>query len=165
MAAIVRAAQDDLPVAERPFAALAEKRGVGESELLEALRGWLDSRVMRRYGAVVSHRKLGFESNAMVVWRVPPERIAEVGGMFAADPDVTHCYQRRPAPGFPYNLYVMIHARTEDECRDKVEHLAQRVGVTQYEMLISTREFKKASPTYSAAPAARKDEQEEDSRE
>lgn len=161
--AMMRAAQDDLPVVERPFAALAEKHGVGEEELLEALREWLDAGVVRRYGAIANHRKLGLECNAMVVWQVPPERVTGVGGMFAEDPDVTHCYERPPAPGFPYNLYTMIHERTEEDCRRKVEHLAQSAGVTGYEMLVSRREFKKASPTYSA-PAADSGERKEDPR-
>jgi len=143
---------------ERPFAALAATYGVGEEELLETLRQWLHSGVMRRYGALVSHRKLGYECNAMVVWQVPPERIAEVGRLFAADPEVTHCYQRRPAPGLPHNLYIMIHAHSEDDCRRKAENLSRVAGVAAYELLISTREFKKDSPRY-AAPRTREDEQ------
>jgi len=155
---VLQAAQDDLPMTERPFAALAATHGVGEEELLETLRQWLHSGMMRRYGALVSHRKLGYECSAMVVWQVPPERIAEVGRLFAADPEVTHCYQRQPAPGLPHNLYIMIHSHSEDDCRRKAENLSRVAGVAAYELLISTREFKKDSPRY-AAPRAREDEQ------
>jgi DNA-binding Lrp family transcriptional regulator len=151
---LFRAAQDDLPVTEHPFAALAANHGVGEDALLEALRAWARSGVVRRYGALVSHRKLGYECNAMVVWQVPPEQVDLVGQLFARDPDVTHCYARLPAPGFPYNLYTMIHSHSEDECRRKAENLARAADVPAYEMLVSTREFKKESPRYAALRSA-----------
>lgn len=145
---LLQAAQEDLPVTEHPFAVLAEKHGLGEDQVLEAFRHWLHLGVIRRYGALVSHRKLGFQCNAMVVWDVPPERVAQVGQLFAADPTVTHCYERRPAPGLPYNLYTMIHSHSEEDCRRKVENLSRLADVVSYEMLISTREFKKDSPRY-----------------
>jgi len=147
---LLAAAQADLPLTERPFAALGEEFGVREDQLLEALREWLRAGLVRRYGALVSHRKLGYDCNAMVVWQVPPERVAEVGRLFAADPEVTHCYERAPAPGLPYNLYTMIHSQTEDGCRLKAENLARVSGIAGYEMLVSTREFKKESPHYAA---------------
>jgi len=146
----LKAAQDDLPLTQRPFAAVAEGCGVGEDELLETLRQWLRSGLIRRYGALVSHRKLGYESNAMVVWQVPPERLEEVGHLFAANPEVTHCYERPPAPELPYNLYTMMHAPSEDECRRLVENLSRVSGVYAYEILVSTWEFKKDSPRYSS---------------
>jgi DNA-binding Lrp family transcriptional regulator len=149
---LLTAAQTDLPVIERPFAEVARGCGVGEEELLEALRQWLRSGLIRRYGALVSHRKLGYGANAMVVWQVPPERVEEVGRLFAANPEVTHCYERAPAPQLPYNLYTMIHAPTEDECRRLVENLSRVSGIYAYEMLVSTWEFKKDSPLYSALP-------------
>jgi len=142
------AAQDDLPVTERPFATLAAKHGLREDVLLDALREWARSGLIRRYGALVSHLKLGYACNAMVVWQVPPEQVDLVGQLFARDPDVTHCYARPPAPGFPYNLYTMIHSRSEDECRRKAENLSRAADAPVYEMLVSTREFKKDSPRY-----------------
>jgi len=159
---LLEAAQADLPVTERPFAALAENHGVREEELLEILREWLRSGVVRRYGALVSHRKLGYECNALVLWQVPPERVPEVGRLFAADPDVTHCYARRPAPGLPYNLYTMIHSHSEDDCRRKAENMSRVSDVVTYEMVISTREFKKESPRYAAPQAPQTGDAAED---
>ncbi|UCH35809.1 MAG: Lrp/AsnC family transcriptional regulator [Armatimonadota bacterium] len=156
---LLKAAQADLPVTQRPFAEVARKHGIEEEELLPALREWMRSGVIRRYGALVSHRKLGYESNAMVVWQVPPERVEQVGDLFAADSDVTHCYERPVAPGLPYNLYTMIHAHTEDECRRKAANLAEVGGVFTYEVLISTREFKKSSPVYGRLPQPGRDNQ------
>jgi len=149
---LLQAAQADLPVTARPFAVLAEKHGVGEDELLDALRGWQRSGAMRRYGALVSHRQLGYECNALVMWQVPPERVAEVGRLLASDPEVTHCYERQPASGLPYNLYTMIHSHSEDDCRRKAENMARVTGVGAYELLVSAREFKKESPRYAAPP-------------
>ena len=67
------------------------------------LRAWLAAGRIRRYGALVSHLRLGFTANAMMVMAVPQERIEEVGDdRLAASPDVSHCYQRPSFADFPY---------------------------------------------------------------
>jgi DNA-binding Lrp family transcriptional regulator len=145
---VLAALQRDLPLVERPFAALAEEVGVAEDELLDIIRGLVDAKVIRRFGARLGHRRLGFTANAMVVWQAPPERIEEVGRLFAAQPEVTHCYERPPFEDFPYNLYTMIHAREAGECEQIAARLAQLADVSEYQLLFSTREFKKSSPVY-----------------
>jgi len=146
---MLAALERDLPVTHRPFRRLAEEAGLRETEVLEAIRSGLRSGAIRRYGALLAHREIGFEANAMIVWQVPEERIEEAGALLAADARVTHCYQRPTFPGFPYNLYTMVHAATRDEAMTIVADLAKRVNVEQFDVIFSLREFKKASPTYS----------------
>ena len=38
---------------------------------------------MRRFSAVLHHRRAGFKANAMAVWNVPEERSVEVGSVMA----------------------------------------------------------------------------------
>jgi DNA-binding Lrp family transcriptional regulator len=84
----------------------------------------------------------------MVAWRVEDERIDEVGALLAAQRRVSHCYWREPKESFPYNLYSMVHGRSEQECRELVARMAAEAGVDDYEMLFSLEELKKTSMRY-----------------
>jgi len=145
---ILKALQGDMPLTSRPFASIAESAGATESEALEAAKALKDRNVLRRIGAILVHQRAGYEGNCMVVWRVEEYRIDEVGAGMAARKQISHCYSRARAQGWPYNLYTMIHAKTESECRQIVESLADEFNVTDYEMLFSREEYKKSSPVY-----------------
>ncbi|MBX6422328.1 Lrp/AsnC family transcriptional regulator [Thermosulfurimonas sp. F29] len=131
---------EGLPLVERPFAKLAERLGVSEEEVLSAVRGLLKKRVIRRLGAIIRHDLSGYEGNVMVAWRVPEERVEEVGERLAAQPFITHCYLRRTYPDWPYNLYTMVHAESEEACRRLVEKLSRELDLPDYEMLFTEKE-------------------------
>jgi DNA-binding Lrp family transcriptional regulator len=123
--------------------------------MIDTLNGLVQTGVVRRYGALVSHRRLGFTANAMLVMAIPPEQIEAAGARLAESPHVSHCYQRPPFDDFPYNLYAMVHGRTRDECLDIAAGLvgAHRCplsgnGAPDWQALFSTREYGKSSPDY-----------------
>jgi siroheme decarboxylase len=147
--------QDDLPRSENPFAEIAlmlQERGVDVDEawVLERTRHWVDTGVIRRFGAAIRHHKTGFTANAMGAWSCPEDRIEEVGRIMASFPEVSHCYERPTVPTWPANLYTMIHGRS----REEVEHIAARirdaVDLPAPRLLYSVKEFKKTSMTYFA---------------
>lgn len=146
--ALVRELQEGLPLVKRPFLAIAQKLGMSEAEVLARVRELIERGVIRRFGAAVRHQDLGYVANAMVVWRVPDERVPEVGRIMASFPEVTHCYERARAPGWPYNLYVVLHGRTEEQCREAAARIAEAAGVSDYQLLFSTAELKKSSMKY-----------------
>jgi siroheme decarboxylase len=145
----VRALQTDLPLVPRPFAALAEVAGVDEERLLDRARALEAAGIMRRYAAVVRHRHVGYAANGMVCWAVPEERIEEAGRHAATLQAVSHCYHR-PAqpPRWRYTLFTMIHGRSRNEVEAVVAGLAQEIEADEYEVLYSTREFKKERVRY-----------------
>ena len=109
---------------------------------------WKQEGTIRRFGAMVRHQRLGYTANAMSAWDVPDGRVEEVGAVFAAASEVSHCYQRPRAEGWDYNVFAMIHAATEDECAGLAAKLAARAGIEDYGLLFSSREFKKISMRY-----------------
>ena len=145
---VIDCMQRGLPLGERPFKALAGQAGISEEELLEKTRAWKETGVIRRFGALLAHRRLGFAANGMVVWRIPEDRINEAGSKAAGFDFVSHCYSRQPAQTWPYNFYVMIHGRTREEVLSKTETLADAIGFQDYEVLFSVREFKKTRMHY-----------------
>jgi DNA-binding Lrp family transcriptional regulator len=140
---VVRCIQEDLPRVSRPFAAWAESLGTTEDRLLERIDDWLERGFIRRFAAVLDHRRMGFGANGMIVWNCPEDRVDEVGTALASRQEVTHCYHRPAHHDWPYNLYAMVHGRSREECRAIAADLAERVGLPDYRILFSTREFKK----------------------
>ena len=145
---IIAAMQDDFPLAEEPYRLLADKLAISEDELLERLRKYRAAGQMRKMGAVLRHREVGYTANALCAWKVDADRHEEVGRVMQAHPAVTHCYGRITAPDWPYSFYTMIHASTRDACAAIADSLARQAGVPEYVMLYSTKEWKKTSMRY-----------------
>jgi len=145
---VIRALQGDLPLVPEPYGELARAAGISEQEFLEAAREMKQDGTMRRLGAMLSHRKAGFVANGMSVWKVPEQRIDEIGPIAASFPEVSHCYARPTFPGWEYNLYAMIHARTREQCLEVARRISEWTGITDYRVLFSVREFKKVGMTY-----------------
>jgi len=145
---IIAAMQDDLPLVPRPYAAVAERLGIGEEELLARLQRYRAGGELRRMGAVLRHREVGYAANALCAWQVPADRLDEVAATMAASAAVTHCYAREPRPGWPYNFYIMLHGHTREECARMAAALAAELALGDFVMLFSTREWKKTSMRY-----------------
>lgn len=145
---IIAALQEDLPLEPRPYLLLAERLGVTEAEILSRLQRYRETGIIRKMGAVLRHREVGFVANALCAWQVPDDQVEKAGGLLASFPFVTHCYSRKPYPDWPYNLYVMLHAQSRSECRQYAAELAGRIGSVKYVMLFSTREWKKSTVRY-----------------
>jgi DNA-binding Lrp family transcriptional regulator len=145
----VRALQQDLPLVSRPFAEIGGGLGLSEDALLDRARELEAAGIMRRFSAVLRHRRVGYTANGMACWVVPEARIEAVGQLAARYPQVSHCYQR-PAypPRWPYTLFTMIHGRTRDQVGGIVGQIAQEAGLEDYTVLYSTQEFKKERVRY-----------------
>jgi DNA-binding Lrp family transcriptional regulator len=141
--------QDDFPLVSRPFLAASEKLGIPEDEIIECVKKMMESGIIRRFSAAIRHRKLGITANPMCAFKVPPERVQEVGERLASFDEVTHAYERPAVPGkWEYNVFAMVHGYDREEVEGKVKKIAREIGVEDYELLYSTREFKKTYKRY-----------------
>lgn len=145
---ILLALQGDLDESPEPYALIAEHLGISQPEVLRRIRGMLDAGVIRRLGAMIRHMEAGIEFNGMVVWKVEPERIDEVGLMLASFPEVTHCYRRPPFGRLGGTLFTMVHSSSEEGCLAMVARMSEKAKVDEYEILFSEKELKKVSMTY-----------------
>lgn len=147
--AILRIAQADLPDSLTPYADMAAQTGSTEEEVLALLQELRESGAIRRFGASIKHQRTGWNVNAMVAWIVERERVEEVGTKASEHDHVSHCYYRpSSAEDWPYELYTMVHARSNEECTKVIEELRAMTGLGDYLVLTSIRELKKCSPTY-----------------
>ena len=148
--AVIRAVQHDLPTTPRPFAGYAETIGSGttEADVLATLESLKERKLMRRFAAVMNHRTAGFKANAMGVWAVPEDRLAEVGPRMAGFAAVSHCYRRPTYDDWPYSVFTMIHGRTARDCEATVEAIRTDTGIDEHYLLWSVREYKKVRLEY-----------------
>jgi DNA-binding Lrp family transcriptional regulator len=143
---LVPAVAAGLPLVPAPYAAVARQLGMREAEVLRLLARMLADGRIRRMGAVIRHRRLGYRANAMAVWDVPDERVGEVGRALAQERAVTLCYRRaRALPDWPYNLYCMVHGKRREQVRAEIARLeVPGPGA----VLFSTRCFSQRAATY-----------------
>ncbi len=86
--------------------------------------------------------------NGMAAFRVSPVRVDAVGRSLAQYGEISHCYRRPPVPGWDYNLFAMVHGRSEDEVREFVARIAVEHELPDHAILFSTTEYKKTSMKY-----------------
>jgi DNA-binding Lrp family transcriptional regulator len=149
--AFVRAMQRDLAVVAEPFVALAAELDLPLAEVRAMHEAFLASGRMRRFAAVLHHRKAGFGANAMGVWAGPqgdPAVLERIGGIMAGFRAVSHCYERPSYPDWPYNLFTMVHGKSEDECRETLAAISAATGLNDWQALFSSKEYKKVRVRY-----------------
>ena len=125
----------DLPLVSTPF-----PRGA-----LKAIRLLAASGRIRRFGAILDGRRLGFRFNALVAWKAGPRRIEEAGRRLASFPQVSHCYARAKPPSWPYDLYTMIHARDGTRGGELIADMSRAAGTADYVVLETVRQLKRSS--------------------
>jgi DNA-binding Lrp family transcriptional regulator len=146
--AVIRATQGDMPVVGEPYAPAAQRLGMDVETLLEHMEGMRERGLLRRVAAILFHRRAGFSANGMGVWKVPPERIMELGPRMASYRGISHCYQRPTYEDWPYSVFTMAHGRSKEECDAILEAIAEQTGIAERATLYSSTEFKKVRLLY-----------------
>lgn len=144
----IRELQKDMSITDEPFVKAADHLGITEDDLFSKMKYYENIGVMRRFAAILRHRQVGFTANGMIVWKVPEDRITEVGEKLGSFPQISHCYQRPTYPDWPYNVFSMIHCKTQDEANDMAKTIQDQIHVDDFRILFSSREFKKTRVEY-----------------
>jgi DNA-binding Lrp family transcriptional regulator len=146
--AVIKALQGDMPIVAEPYAPAAEQLGMAQEDLLAHLEQMQERRLLRRVAAILFHRRAGFSANGMGVWKVPDDRVMELGPRMAAFRGISHCYQRPTYKDWPYSIFTMAHGRSKDECDAILDSIADLTGVDERATLYSSTEFKKIRLLY-----------------
>jgi len=123
-------------ICERPFAKVARELGVDEQEVLREVQNLKDAGVIRRIGAAINYRALGFAST-LVAAHVPADKLDRATEIVNALEGVSHNYLREHY----YNMWFTLQNASEDKIERRLEELAARVGI-EFNSLPVVRVFK-----------------------
>jgi len=143
--------QKGLPLVSHPYESIANDINSTEDEVINYIQLMQGKGDIKRFGLVVRHRKLGYKSNAMVVWDIPEQRVDALGQCFGQFDFVTLSYRRpRHLPDWPYNLFCMIHGQDREDVKRNLELMIKSCDVNgvNHELLFSTRCFKQRGAIY-----------------
>lgn len=149
--------QDGLPLVSEPYALLAEKIHANEKQVLDCITQWQQEGLIKRFGMVVNHHKLGYVANAMVVWNVPDKKVDDVAAILSAYDAVTLCYRRRrQLPQWPYNLFCMIHGKNRETVLAYIDRMVSEnhLNDIDHSALFSTKQYKQRGGRYISQGAA-----------
>jgi len=133
--------QVDVPLTERPFAALADRLGMTEADVL-ARAAALKSPprpVIRQIGAIFDSKALGYQST-LVAARIAESRLDEAAAVINRHPGVSHNYKRDHAFNLWYTLALPPDSRLGLE--GTVRRLHDLSGAESSRLLPTLRLFK-----------------------
>ncbi|SDO36756.1 DNA-binding transcriptional regulator, Lrp family [Lutimaribacter pacificus] len=143
---ILTATASGLPLSPTPYAEVAAWLDLPEDELIARMARMLEDGVIRRIAVAPNHYALGMVANGMSVWDVSDDAAEGLGTQVGALDFVSHCYLRpRALPGWPYNLFAMIHGTSRDEVEAHRAEIARLLGPAcrASDILYSSRILKK----------------------
>ena len=145
---VIKLAQHDIEITAEPFKKIVEALDISYEVFFTILEELKEAGVMRRFAAILNHRKAGFNANAMVVWDIEEEKGEEMGKRAAEFSAVSHCYLRPKYHNWPYNLFTMVHGKTTEETNAIIQEMALEIKHFSRRPLYSIREFKKVRIKY-----------------
>jgi DNA-binding Lrp family transcriptional regulator len=122
-AELLNAVQWDFPLTAAPYAALGDRLGISEDDVLTRLRAAKDAGVLRQLSAIFDTRALGY-SSALVAAKIDPDRVDDAAAVISRHPGVSHNYKRNHA----YNLWYTLAVPPGDDIDEHLEVLHRESG-------------------------------------
>ena len=144
--------QSGLPYTTTPYLDLAKTLKSSELRVINQIELWKQSGLIKRFGMVVKHRKLGYTANAMVVWNIPDDLVYGIAHQLADSKKVSLCYRRpRRLPDWPYNLFCMIHGKSRSQVIQQIHSITEQLGLSHIDksILFSNKAYKQHGARYS----------------
>jgi len=148
---LIAVIQNGLPITSRPYEEIGIQFELSEEEVIQRITLLKKTGLIKRFGVIVKHQRLGYTANAMIVMNVPDHLVEEIGETISQFGFVNLCYQRpRQGEKWPYNLYCMIHGKSRDKVLQQLDELMLSCQLTHYprEILFSRRCFKQRGAVY-----------------
>ena len=127
---ILHALQYEFPLSERPYEIMARRLDTSVDELWDRTQKLIDQGVIRRLGASLDSRKLGYSSTLAAV-SISPDRLEKAAEMIGGYPEVTHSYQRDDR----FNIWFTIIAADSERIDVILEEIRSALSLDSSEVL------------------------------
>lgn len=91
--ALLDTLQNSFPIVARPFAAMAEKHGIHEDDVLAKVQKFKDGGVIRQISPIFDTKSLGYKSS-LVAGKYPADKLDAAAEIVNQHPGVSHNYAR-----------------------------------------------------------------------
>ncbi len=127
---ILQALQNDFPLSAKPYETIAHKLQIPCEQLWNRVQKLMAKGVIRRIGASLDSRKLGFCSTLAAVSVEPNlvDKAAEIIGRF---PEVTHSYLRKD----DFNIWFTIIATDEERLVEILKEISTALSIDSSNIL------------------------------
>jgi len=115
--------QSGFPLVPRPFAEIADRLGVGESEVIARIERLAAAGAVSRVGPVLRPRQVG--TSTLAAMAVPEDRLEEVAELVNDYREVNHNYQRTHR----FNLWFVLTAADEGRLTAVMDEIEDRTGI------------------------------------
>jgi len=115
--------QRDFPLVSRPFAAIGERVGMSEQDVIDAYKHFNEERYISRIGAVIKPNAVG--ASTLAAMAVPKDRLAEVAALVSSHDEVNHNYEREHA----FNLWFVVAASNIMHVNAVLAGIADKTGL------------------------------------
>jgi DNA-binding Lrp family transcriptional regulator len=127
---ILEALENAFPLSERPYDTIADKLEIPVDRFYSRVQELLADGVIRRMGASLDSRKLGFSSTLAAV-SVGSERVEQAAEMIGGFAEVTHSYLRNDR----FNIWFTIIAIDNERIEQILEHIGSRLSLDSSQVL------------------------------
>lgn len=127
---ILHVLQSEFPLSERPYEVLARKLQISCDELWERVEKLVDQGVIRRIGASLDSRKLGYSSTLAAI-SVEADRAAQAAEIISRFSEVTHSYQRE----HQFNIWFTMIAADNERIESILEQIRSALSLEISEVL------------------------------
>ena len=134
---ILNVLQSEFPLDPQPFAAIAERLGTSEDEVIQRAAAMRASGVLRHLSAIFDVYRVGYRST-LVAFSVPPAGLQTAAAVVSAHPGVSHNYARE----HDYNLWFVLALPRAEDIEATVAGIAEQVGATKYHLLPNLKLYK-----------------------
>ena len=134
---ILNIIQTEFPVEEEPFKVLGKAIGISEDDALDRVKKLKERGIIRRIGAVLDTKKMGFASTLCAA-RVPEERVKEFVDAVNSYSGVTHNYRR----SHTYNIWFTFIAQSEEDIDRSLNEISEKTGIDGILNMPVRRKFK-----------------------
>ena len=121
---ILNELQSNFPLSLRPYDIIAERLSVSTEELWERVNALLHEGVIRRLGASLDSRKLGYSSTLASI-SVPDDKVDQASELIDKYPEVTHSYLREG----DFNVWFTVIAYNNERIVEILEDIRTSLGL------------------------------------
>lgn len=113
--------QQGLPLSPAPYATMADALNVEEDDVIEALKGLEDEKVLSRVGAVLRPNAAGASTLAAI--SVAKDQLSKAAAFVNTYREVNHNYERE----HEYNLWFVLNADSEERIQNVLCEIEQEL--------------------------------------